>query len=335
MRVEKRGKAYRIQKMVDGKSHSITFDHKPTQLEILQALCEIENASPAKGSFFSCAKSYMKSKSNVVSPSTIKGYTSILNALPDDFTRKDISSITQIDIQTVINDYAENHAPKSVRNVHGFISAVLKQFRPDMVIYTTLPQKSVFEPYTPSEEDIRRILDATKDNPFYHIPFQLGIMGLRRSEVCALTMDDIHGNTLTINKALVKDVNNNWVVKQTKTTAGVRELYVPDALVSEIEHYGKIFDGNPTTLLYGLNKYQDKLGIPRFRFHDLRHFFATYAHSKGISDADIMSTGGWKSDFTMKSIYRHEMNAKAAQKQLFDGLILGENLGENRNNKGL
>lgn len=328
MKIEKRNGSYRVQKMIDGKRYSITYDHKPSEREVMRDLLELSDAISAKGSFFNCAQSYINSKSNVISPSTIKGYTSILNTLPNDFTHLDISDITQINIQTVINDYASCHSPKTTRNVHGFISAVLRQFRPDIIIYTTLPQKSAYEGYTPSEEDIKRILDACSDSPFYHIPFQLGIMGLRRSEVCALTLHDISGNTLTINKALVKDINNKWVIKQTKTTAGTREIYIPDSLVEEIKKYGKIFDGNPTSLLYGLNKYQNKLGIPRFRFHDLRHFMASYAHSKGMSDQNIMSLGGWKSDYTMKSIYRHEMNAKAEQKKLFDSMFFGEKVDE-------
>ena len=312
--------SYRVRKQVNKMPIALIFDHKPTNAEIIQALAEKSKEAPKKGSFRYCAESYMRSKSNVVSPSTIKGYTSILNALPEDFTKLDVSKITQIDIQTVVNDYAADHAPKSVRNVHGFISAVLWQFSPDMVIHTTLPQKAANEHYIPSEEDIRKILDACKDNPFYHIPFRLGIMGLRKSEILALTMDDIdfENNILTINKALVKDSKNKWILKQTKTAAGTREIYIPEDLAEEIRQFGRIFDGDPTTLLYGLNRYQDKLGIPRFRFHDLRHFFASYAHSKGISDADIMATGGWKSDFTMKSIYRHEMKAKEAQKKIFD-----------------
>ena len=313
--------SYRVRRQINGKRFSLIFDHKPTDNEILRKLSEKSESIPKKGSFQQCADSYIKSKDNVISPSTIKGYTSILNNLPDDFKKADLSKITQIDIQTVINDYSEKHSPKSVRNVHGFISAVLRQFRPDMSIYTTLPQKRPYEHYTPSESDIKKILDATKDNPFYHIPFQLGIMGLRRSEVCALTLDDISGNTLTINKAMVKDVNNKWIIKSTKTTAGTREIYIPDSLVSEIEQHGKIFDGEPTTLLYGLNKLQDKLGIPRFRFHDLRVFFCSYSHYKGMSDQNIMSTGGWKSMQTMQKIYRHEMKVKEEQKRIFDDLL--------------
>ena len=323
MKIEKRpnGK-YRVRKMVNGTVHSITYDRRPTQTEVMRDILALSEKVTVKETFQACAESYIQSKDNVLSPSTIKGYTSVLSsAIPDEFKRKKLSDITQTDIQLLINNYAADHTPKSVRNVHGFISAVLRQFRPEMNIYTTLPQKAENERYTPSEDDIRRILDACRDNPFFHIPFQLGIMSLRRSEVCALSLDDIEGNTLTVNKALVKDVNNNWIIKQTKTAAGTRKIYIPDSLVEEIRQYGKIFEGNPTSLLYGLNRYQDKLGIPRFRFHDLRHFFASYAHSQGISDADIMATGGWKSDYTMKTIYRHEMKAREAQKQIFDNLI--------------
>lgn len=322
MKIEKHGNQYRVRKTVDGKKIRLIFDHEPDDMEIFKAFAE-HDFSSTKGSFFSCAQSYIASKSNVLSPSTIKGYTSVLNSIPDEFKQKKISEIDQTDIQLVVNEYAAKHTPKSVRNIHGFISAVFRQFRPNMKFYTTLPQKCEYEAYTPSEDDIRMILDYTKDNPFYHIPFQLGIMGLRRSEVCALTLDDIDfdNNILTINKAIVKDVNNKWVIKQTKTMAGTRKIYIPDSLITEIKEYGAVYNGEPTTLLYGLNKIQKKLGIPRFRFHDLRHFFASYAHSQGISDADIMATGGWKSDFTMKSVYRHEMNAKESQRKIFSNLL--------------
>ena len=321
MKVEKIGNKYRVRKMIDGKKITLTFNHKPTQQEIFSAFAE-KDFSAIRGSFLSCAQSYIDSKSNVLSPSTIKGYTSILkSAIPDDFKQANISDLNQSDIQYLINQYAANHTPKTVRNLHGFVSAVFRQFRPNMMLYTTLPQKRENELYTPSEDDVRRILDACKDNPFYHIPFQLGTMGLRRSEICALTLDDIDGNTLSITKALVKDVNNNWIVKSTKTSAGTRKIYIPDNLVAEIRKYGKIFDGSPTTLLYGLNRFQKELGIHRFRFHDLRVFFCSYSHYKGMSDANIMSTGGWKSMSTMQKVYRREMKVAEEQKKIFDSLL--------------
>ena len=44
---------------------------------------------------------------------------------------KKISSITQEDIQNEINLEAITHSPKSVRNMHGLLTAVLGVYRPD------------------------------------------------------------------------------------------------------------------------------------------------------------------------------------------------------------
>ena len=312
--------SYRVRKQFNGKRIALIFDHKPTPKEVLNEMAKIPETT-VKGSFLACAESYIESKSNIISPSTIRGYKAVLKGLPDDFKTMKLSAITQIDVQKLINDYSASHKPKTVRNAHGFISAVLRQFRPEMVLSTTLPQRIENSGYIPSEDDIKRILDASKDNPFYHIAFQLGVMGLRRSEVCALELSDIKGNNLSVTKALVEDESKQWIIKQTKTVAGTREIYIPDNLVREIKENGKIYDGYPNTLVRGLHKYQDRLGIPRFRFHDLRHFFATYAHSQGVSDADIMASGGWKSDYTMKSVYRHEMKQKEAQEKIFNSLL--------------
>ncbi len=315
--------SYRIRKQINGKSLQITFDHRPSQTEIIKALSAKSDAVPVKGSFLTCATDYIESKSNVLSPATIRGYESIMRNLPDTFTHKKLSQITQIDIDAVINEYAADHSPKSTRNAHGFVSSVLRKFRPEMHINTTLPLKVPKSGYIPSKRDIMKILDASSGT-CYHIPFQLGIMGLRLSEICALTPDDIDkaDHTLTINKAKVKDKNGKYVLKTTKTENGTRTLYIPDTLINEISENGSVYEGHPNNCLKALNRYQDQLGIPRFRFHDLRHFFASYSHSQGVSDADIMASGGWKSDHVMKSIYRHEMQQKKAQKRIFDSLLL-------------
>ena len=167
--------SYRVRKQFNGKRVTLTFAHKPTQADVVKELAKLSELYPTKGSFLSCANSYIDSKSNVISPSTIKGYNAILKSLPKDFKQTELARITQIDIQKLINDYAVKHKPKTVRNVHGFVSAVLRQFRPDMVISTTLPQKIENRAYIPSEEDIKRILEASKDNPIYHVAFQLEI----------------------------------------------------------------------------------------------------------------------------------------------------------------
>ena len=50
---------------------------------------------------------------------------------------------------------------------------------------------------------------------------------MRRSEICALTPEDIEGDVIHINKALVQDENREWIVKATKTTESTRDIVVP------------------------------------------------------------------------------------------------------------
>ncbi|MBR6112552.1 MAG: tyrosine-type recombinase/integrase, partial [Paludibacteraceae bacterium] len=65
--------------------------------------------------------------------------------------------------------------------------------------------------------------------------------------------------------------------------------------------------GHPNALNKAIHRYQKKLGIPDFKFHALRSYFASYAHSLGIPDADIMAIGGWETDHIMKKVYRKSM----------------------------
>ncbi len=310
--------SYRVRKMYQGQSYTVTFDHKPSQKEVMQAIAsemdKIQTDSKTRMTFATAAEKYIASKSNVLSPSTIGGYHSIVRNLSDKFKGFYVNDITGIHIQKEINDYSIGRSPKTVRNAHGFISAVLGMFCPNTVVSTTLPQKVKTAEYIPTDEDVKRILVKAKGSD-YEIPLMLATFGLRRSEICALTPEDLNGNTLTINKAVVINDNNEFVLKTTKTTDGTRQVYIPDQLADLIRERGKIYAGFPGNILKYLNRTQDALGIPRFRLHALRHYYASMAHSIGIPDSYIMQAGGWKSDSTLKRVYRHAMEDKKESMQ--------------------
>lgn len=327
MKVEKLPSgSYRVQKQIDKKRHSLTYDHMPTKKEIENDIAKLRSriSVDKRIDFKKAAESYIDMKENVLSPSTIRDYKKMPERLSEHFRSLKIDDITQADIQLEINDLAKVRSPKTVANLHGFISAVIKTFRPDMVIHTTLPQKVRYEPTLPSKEDIDKLLNMAKGTK-YEIPFRLGCLGLRRSEICALTKNDLKGNTLTINKALVQDADDKFVQKTTKTTSSTREIYVPDDLAELIRSSKgkKLYDGYPNMLLQELHSFQTKLNLPAFRLHDLRHFYASYAHSMGMSDADIMASGGWKTDNVMKNVYRHSMqkSKEEMQKKIADSLF--------------
>ncbi len=304
--------SYRIRKMYKGKTYTVTFDYKPTQKEAMQAMAEELDKVQEKRlemTFEVAAKEYIESRKSVISPSTVRGYYGIIRQTPKSFLDMNVHDITAMDVQKEINRYSKDHSPKSVRNYHGFISAVLGVFCPNLKLTTTLPQKRKNEPYIPTNEDIKKILDHAKDTQF-EIPIILACYGMRRSEICALRPEDIDGDVVTINKALVQDENKEWVVKSTKTTASTRSIIIPSELAEKIKKQGYVYDGHPSKISDYLSRTQKKLGIEHFSIHKLRHYFASKMSALNVPEADILKMGGWETDHVMKSVYRHSMMEK-------------------------
>jgi len=193
----------------------------------------------------------------------------------------------------------------------------------------TLPQKVKNEPYIPSDDDIKRILECAKDTE-YEIPIILACYGLRRSEICALTLDDLDGDVIRINKAKVMNEDAKWVEKTTKTTSSTREIVIPIEIADKIRMKGYIYKGYPNTITTYLAKAESSLGIPHFSLHKLRHYFASKMSALNVPEADIMKMGGWETDYVMKGVYRHSMmekeeNAKRAAAEKLRNALFGQN----------
>lgn len=313
--------SYRVRKTYQKKTYTVTFDHKPTQKEVLQAISdELENEKVRSSmTFKDAAAEYISIKQNVLSPTTIREYKSYTPRLSKTFAEKNISDITALHVQKEINNLSVDKSPKTIRNIHGFISAVLGTFRPNLVLRTTLPQKVKNEPYIPSEEDVKRIIKDIEGSMF-EVAILLACYGLRRSEILALTLDDLDGNILTINKAKVQDDKGEWVIKQTKTTESTRNIVISPILAGKIRKQGFIYQGAPNSITGHLNDVQDRLQIPRFSIHKLRHYFASKMSELGVPEADILKMGGWETDYVMKTVYRHSLQTKESQQRASDKL---------------
>lgn len=307
--------SYRIRKMYKGKTYTVTFEGKPTQKEAMLAMAkELEKVQNVKTNmtFYKAAESYVDMKKNVLSPKTIKEYSEKAKRIPEWFCELPVSDISQVEINKLVNQLSKGRSPKTVRDYHGFVTAVMGTFYPYLRISTTLPQKVKKEPYIPSGEDVRRIMNAVKDTKF-EVAITLACYGLRRSEICALTPEDVDGDILHINKALVQDTNNKWVIKSTKTTSSTRDIVIPVELAEKIKEQGYVYEGAPGNLTKHLERIEEKLGMEHFSIHKLRHYFASQMSALGVPEADILKMGGWETDHVMKSVYRHSMMDKEEQ----------------------
>ena len=328
MTIDQHGNKWRIRQMVQGKTYSITLDHKPTKVEAMQLMADkfAHGIPRADMTFEDAAKAYIASKDKILSPATKRGYYATLRSLSDTFKTAHIATLTALSVQTTINELTGLKSPKTVRNYASFIMAVLKSA--DVNIKAPqLPQRLKKAVYIPTEEDVRLIFQNASGGR-YEVAFALAALGLRLSEICALSLSDLEGDTLHINKALVPDEHNKYVVKTTKTTDSTRDIFIPHELAEKIRQQGCIYDGAPIMLTKTLYKIQDRLGIPRFSVHKLRHFFASYMHSLGYTDKQIQEAGGWKTDNIMKSVYQHAMDMETAKKNMAGSIggLFGQNL---------
>lgn len=262
---------------------------------------------------------YIEAKENVLSPSTIRGYKSMHQNIFGDIMHLKITTLSTPVIQSAVNRLAANHSPKYVRNAYGLLSAVLAMFRPDFSPHIRLPQKEKTEMYIPDDADIQKLLQTVKGQDI-EIPILLAAFGpMRRSEICALTSEDLHGNIITVNKAVVKTPQNEWVIKTTKTYSSNRNIELPDFIVAKIKNKtGNITDMTPTAITDKFAKVLKRAGLPNFRFHDLRHYAVSTLHAINVPDKYIMARGGWATNYTMNNVYNHTLKSN---KDIFEEKI--------------
>lgn len=317
--------SYRIRESKNGRSYSATVDHKPSQREAREVLDELQKNDPiladrASMTFSQAYDGFISAKTSILSPSTVKGYRTAFRGLPEWFTKMPLHKIDRTHVQKVVNDYSADHSPKTVKNQYGLVSAVMN-FYGCRECPVTLPQAVKPSVYIPGKEDIASLLKVASGSK-YEVAIRLGIYGLRRSEILALTLDDLSpDNTLTINKALVEGVGGS-LIKTTKTTASTRTVKLDPDLADLIRQQGCIYDGGATRLSMAVATFEEAAGLPHFPLHKLRHFFASYMHELGFSDKQIQEAGGWAStnNSVMKSVYMHAMNMDEAKDRMAAGI---------------
>lgn len=267
--------------------------------------------------FADALENYINLKETVLSPSTIRGYKSLkrnfIEKFPK-FSNMKICDITQEDIQKVISTLAKEKSPKTVKNYHGVISAILGE---EMIIKTTMPQKIIPDLYIPSDDDIKLLIKSV-ENSELEIPVLLGAFCMmRRGEICGLSIDDVDfkTNTIHVHHSLVIDDDKNWKLKAPKNSTSDRFVDAPEFVINKIKEKGYITKLSPDNISSNFSRVLKRNNIPHFRFHDLRHYSASIRHALNIPDAYIMAEGGWKSDAILKSVYRHAMKDKKNEMQ--------------------
>ena len=254
---------------------------------------------------------YIKARTNVLSPSTIRSYSACLNRF-DELGDKKIRTLTSPDVQMWISNMAAQLSPKSVKNTYGLLTSALKFAYPDMKLRCKLPSTRKPDYYLPPEEDFLKVLHEVEGTTLWIAMMLARYYSLRRSEICALHSDDLNGDVLTIRRAMVMDKDHQWIIKDSpKTYSSYRSLVIAEPLLSALRGInGRIMDCTPNALFNRFRRAVNAADVEPFNFHALRHMFATGAALEGIPDIYTAQMGGWRpGSGVLKSIYQNVRNS--------------------------
>lgn len=289
--------------------------------------------NPDNPTFSEAAALFLANRSATLSPSTYAVYARTIKRfelLYPAFCKKRISAIMPEDVQAVINEMSqrtvENYqltklgrqsdrrvSPKTVSNYYGLIRSVLGSQRVD-VTDVLLPQKKKPQLNIPENETVTTLLDLIKGTEL-EVPVLLAAFGpMRRGEICALRMEDIDfaSHTVHVHRCLIRDEDKQWVEKPPKTTAGDRFIVYPEYVTNLIRERGYVAKMTPDTLSTRFTRTLTRHGFESFRFHDLRHFSASFQIALGIAPEYVQERGGWSTGATMAR-YIHALDEQRKQ----------------------
>lgn len=224
--------------------------------------------------------------------------------------------------------------PKSVKCVHGVLHRALEQAVMAQIIkdnpsdHISLPkvQKAALTPLM--DDAVPRFLDAIRGDPYEHL-FSLALFsGMRRSELLALTWEDIdfESGVISVGKQLQYDTGaNRYYFSDTTKNGKSRKVGVAPYVVGVLRLHrtqqlewqlraGEMWS-NDRDLVF-TNELGDHLklqtvykhfkrvvatiGMPDTRFHDLRHSFAITSLQNGDDPKTVADAlGHYSSAFTM------------------------------------
>lgn len=263
---------------------------------------------------------YIKDRENVLSPATVRGYKKIRKVYLQQLMPIRLCDLTQDKLQRAVNADSANHSPKTVRNAHGLLTAALRSTQSSISISAKLPQKEKPKISIPTKEQVAQLVKLSESDSDLHIAIMLASQqGLRRSEICALNGRDIADGLITIRGAYVLGADRHWTDKPPKTYSGYRTLQmtaeVKEALSRLVREPGeRIVKINPDMVTKRFCRLLDNIpGFPRFRFHDLRHYYASVLLSLNVPDKYAMELMGHATDGMLKTVYQHTMADKRGE----------------------
>ena len=253
---------------------------------------------------------YISSREHLLSPASVRSYKGLQKSSFPSLMNRNIFRITEEDAQKDVNQMATENSPKTIRDKVALLNSVLKAYR-GITFDLYLPQRKKKELYIPTKEEVDKLLEFVR-NTEWEVPILLAShCGLRRGEIAALTWDDIdfEHDTIHINKALGVTDDNSYKLKPPKSYAGYRDADMPQivkiVLLRLSEEQKPLIAISINTMSNKFPSVLQRANLHTFRFHDLRHYFASRLLALGVPDLYVIRIIGHSTTSMLKEHYQH------------------------------
>ena len=236
-------------------------------------------------------------------------------------------------------------SPKTVRNINQVISAALTFAKEQKLIISnptegcSLPKLEHKEMKTLTVDQLQSFLREAKESGVYEMYYIELATGLRRGELLGLKWEDIDLKQAVIRvRRQVARINGETGEAPLKTKNSYRTISVGEDAVGILKqqkekgHSEYVFPSptggpiSPDSVIQMLHRVLERAGLPKVRFHDLRHTFATLALQNGVDVKTVSGMlGHYSAGFTLDT-YAHVTTQAQRQAANTMGGVLAQSI---------
>jgi integrase len=241
---------------------------------------------------------------------------------------KRLAALTPLDVQRF---YADKLATGLSRSTVQLLHAILRRALAQAVKWGLLPASPMARVEAPighppamqvwTPDQARRFLAAARADPLYPLWLVALTTGLRRGELLALRWQDVDlANARLQVRGGLHSAPGGWAIGPTKTGRS-RVVALPAETVAVLRAHRDGADDAafvftlagqplaPTSVTWYFRRVADSAGLPRIRFHDLRHTCATLLLSRGVHPKVVQEMLGHASISMTLDTYSHVLPA--------------------------
>lgn len=278
---------------------------------------------------------------NSCEESTAYGYKNIIKKhIVPSIGSIQLQKLKPQDIQSYYNDKLNDDdnplGANTIRKHHALLKTALSVAVTQDVLLNNPTDKVVPPKYKKPKikyydvDEMKRLFKLVEETRLECVVWILGMTGMRRSELCGLTWNDIDfaDKIITIESARV-NVGSKIIDKDTKNTHSTRKVSIDDDLVNVLlkekqrqEHNRKILGKHyiesdyvivmehgkpyrPNYLSELFTNFITNNNLPPLTLHGLRHTVASVANDAGVGMYEISKILGHSNTGTTSKIYTH------------------------------